>query len=469
MYPDNSNAMMSKKTAAGPAFFILLCHLAAAWFFLQRMAYIDAYYWAMLFVIVASLPYIAALVTGRFILYESIYLFLGSFVLAHTAALFLPLEYIDYDPDGLTAAMQYAIWGTIGFIIGYRLRLGRVLANRLPIKNFTMSETFLYRVPGKFYFLWLILFLVTLFDIVRLPGSMIAMVDAIKNLLILVAIMIDSHILFNKAEAEDKTKKRKCLFRIILFSGLYLIQSFLSGFAGEMAVLFIVIFLVYIKAKKRVPVFSIIALALTAFLFFAYVAPFTKAFRNYYWKGMSLSESIDLASQSMSEKEYETSTVESVKRFSAPLEMTVLTSQLWEGGRRFYLYRDLTAFIARFIPRFMWPNKPASFDWNKIGRDLGILDRNDFYTAVALPLLSGFIIGGGAMSVFIGMILVGVVIRTLWEWLIVRSKDNFLTLSIYLILLYMWMFGGNEFGSMLVCSVMFAAYAYIFLGLIRSK
>ena len=51
-------------------------------------------------------------------------------------------------------------------------------------------------------------------------------------------------------------------------------------------------------------------------------------------------------------------------------------------------------YLARFVPRFLWPSKP-SIDYNKIGRDLGLLHEGDYSTSIGITLLAGFIMGGG--------------------------------------------------------------------------
>jgi len=467
MYSNENKANRNKFTH-DTALFFFLCHMAVAWFFYQRAVYIQAYYWAALLVLVASLPYVIAMATNNFILYEAIYLYLGGFLLSHAAALFLPLADIEYNPDALTAALQFATLGILALIIGYKLKLGKIIAARLPLKNFVINESLLLRVPAKFYFAWLLLAILP--EIIRMPNYLFAMVDALRRLLLFAAIMTDGYIYFSKPNpGETARRKNKYLLRIILFSAAYLAQVFLSGFSGQMAMPFALLYFIYIKVKKRIPLGSTIILVLFTMLLFTHIVPFTKAFRSSYWEGASISESIDYAYENKGVETDEDNIKNSIKRFSDPLYMAVVTSQLQKEGRSYYLYSDLVAFIARFIPRFIWRNKPTSFDWNQIGRDLGIIEEGDYHTAIGLPLLSGFIIGGGGISVFIGMLCTGVILRIFWEWLVVRAGENFLTFSIYSILIYTWMFGGAELGAMLVCSTMFLAYGYIFLGVIKVK
>jgi len=469
MYSSENKANRNKFTR-DTALFFFLCHIAVAWFFYQRAVYMQAYYWAALLVLVASLPYVIAMVTNNFILYESIYLFLGGFLLCHTAALFLPLADIGYNPDALAAAMRFAVLGILALIIGYKLKLGKAVAARLPLKNFVISESLIFKVPAKFYFAWLLLVILPQAKIVRLPGYLFAMVEALMRLLLFAAIMTDAYIYFSKPKPGEMVRRKgKYLLRMILFSAAYMVQTFLGGFSGRMVILFVLLYFVYIKVNKRISLGLTISLILFTMLFFTYIVPFTKTFRSAYWGGASISESINHAYENKNKETDESNMKFSIKRFSEPLNMAVVTSQLQKEGMNYYLYDDLVAFVARFIPRFIWRNKPTSFDWNQIGRDLGIIAEDDYRTSIGLPLLSGFIIGGGRISVFIGMLFVGIVLRIFWEWLIVRPGENFLTFSIYSILLYTWMFGGAEFGSIMVSSTMFLAYAYIFLGVIKVK
>ena len=81
------------------ALFIWLCHIVIAIFFYNRAITwgVTAYYWGSLFFLVASIPYVIAFLAKKFILYEPLYLFLGAFLISHTACMFLNFDDIGLD------------------------------------------------------------------------------------------------------------------------------------------------------------------------------------------------------------------------------------------------------------------------------------------------------------------------------------------------------------------------------------
>jgi len=449
---------------------IFLLHLAAVIFLLRRAYFIDAYYWAAAFIVASSLPYIFIFFGKKFIFHEGIYLVLGGFAFSHVAPLFLPLEHIDCDPFYLSLAMKAATLGAVSFILGYQLTPIRLLANMLPLKNFVADETLLPKISSKFYLFWLILFIGPKLPFFRIPSALFAMVEVLMSFLLFAALMIDVHLYFSEStESTLRRTRKKYLYRIIFFTSLYALQCFFAGFIGKVSAILILMSLVYLKTKRRLLVVPIIIACITAILFLSYAVPFTKSFRAQYWKGADVTESIKDA---LTRTEYIGTQVgfeSSLKRFSVPLYTTVICFKIREEGKRIVLYEDFLSFFARFVPRLLWPDKPVSFSWNRIGRELGMLHETDYVTSVAFPFLSSLVLNGGFLSVSLGMFLGGLIIRLLWEWLVIRSRDNFLSLCLYLIVIYSWMFGTFELGALIIINTSFLGYTYLLLSFMKKR
>jgi hypothetical protein len=190
--------------------------------------------------------------------------------------------------------------------------------------------------------------------------------------------------------------------------------------------------------------------------------PFTKAFREQYWTGSSFTASLNYAIENINLTQEAERRTASISRAANAIQIASIAYSFRQQGITIAIYQNTADFLSRFIPRFIWPDKPF-VDYAQIGRQLGILQDDDYTTAIGIPLLASLIMSGGFFGVAVGMFAVGIIIRIFWEWLIVRGGGDFLPFCIYSIVLYTWMMGGDEIAILLHSSLGFLAYTYLFL------
>lgn len=89
--------------------------------------------------------------------------------------------------------------------------------------------------------------------------------------------------------------------------------------------------------------------------------------------------------------------------FSQVIEDTPTRVNYWGGETYLPLF-------TKFIPRFLWPDKPTEIIANQFGRRYGYLAWNDFYTAFNLPWIIEMYVNFGTIGVLAGMPLVGVLL-----------------------------------------------------------
>lgn len=73
-------------------------------------------------------------------------------------------------------------------------------------------------------------------------------------------------------------------------------------------------------------------------------------------------------------------------------------------------------------PGFLWKNKPSiSAGGNEFGRRIGVLAPDNYHTSVAPTVIGGWYLEFGVPGVFWGMLLLGIIWRFLYEWLVGMS------------------------------------------------
>jgi hypothetical protein len=457
------------------AFTISLVHIGAAVFFYNMGTFyqLTPYYWASALVVAASLPYAAASIKGRLLPYEAIYIFLAGHVIGFTAWLFLPRCNIDLNLESWDYAMKAAFLGALFFLAGYISIFGKAVGNTLPLRRLVLSDANLFKMPMRLYLIGWFLRLIPrlseagigIFDqagILAIPVKILAKMQGweITNMLtsygICAAIMIDTYLYFSG------NKKRAISVRLPLFLLLEIFNGFLSGMAQNTIRPFIFVFLAYMRARKKIPV---IAIALTIILFVFYVVPFMKTFRQSYWYGNDMNQSVEYAKDALSdEKIFSDKRDESVMRVSNPLLMAALCYDYRKEGRKISTYNSIPGYISQFVPRFFWPNKP-SVDYNRIGREMGMLNPDDYNTAISLTLTGGLIMDFGIYGVMAGMLIIGILLRVFWQWLVVRPAGNVFTFAVYSVLVYRFIFP-DDFYALLHSTISFIIYTYFLASLV---
>lgn len=461
--------------SGGTALLIWIIHLAVTLYFYYKGLYYQLipYYWAASLALACSIPYFLAMIKKSFIPYEGSYVFLAGILVSFTAWLALSPDKIDLNLESWNYAMRLAFAGSLVFLVGYYTAFGRAIGNIMPLKRFVILDPILPRLPAKFYCIgWILRMMPRLtelgigtlarVEVFGLPMKILNKMQGweIMNMFtsygICAALMIDTYLAFSPQPQLTKNQRNIVLARLIILLSVEIFYSFLSGMAGNIVRPLIFIALAYIKAKKKIPVIPIILIAL---FFIFYIVPFVKTFRGQYWQGAAAKDSINYAKNELSGKDdLSRKQDETLKRLSNPLEMAAICYEIRKEGRNVIMHQDSAAYFSRFVPRFLWPDKPV-VDYNRLGRDLGMLSKNDYTTSIGLTFIGGLIMDSGTTGVIIGLFILGILLKILWQWLIVRSNENMFAFTVYSILIYRFIFP-EDFYAIIHATLSFIIYAY---------
>ena len=91
---------------------------------------------------------------------------------------------------------------------------------------------------------------------------------------------------------------------------------------------------------------------------------------------------------------------------SRVVSMTPSSIPYWEG----YTYRSL---FTKFIPRFLWPDKPEELTGNQFGQRYGFLDPGDNTTSMNLPWIVELYANFGTWGILLGMGMFGLLLAFL--------------------------------------------------------
>ncbi len=464
------------------ALFILSCHIGAAIFFYIRANILgeQVYYWTALFIMAAAIPYVSALLRKRFIFYEGIYLFLAFFLVCHIARLFLNIDEITLELSSATEIIKLLIIGTVSFIVGYEFFLCRLAAQGLPIRNFFVANEYLTKFPLTLYLTgWALRLMPRL--VVRMfpPGSIISkIIESFNGWQIVIflmitsiymALMIDAYIYFcNLGSKVHIFKKEKYLYRIIFFFTAEIIYGLLiTGMKENILIPIILMLVVYLKARKKIPfIYIMLITSIFVVLFMPFTGTFRKMRENYEYTSTAKC-AIETVENVFNKENFQDELVKAVKRVSAPLEMSVVSLELYQEGVEIKTYKDAADYLSRFVPRFLWPTKP-SVDYNRIGKEMGILSEEDYTTSISPTLIGGLILNYGFYGVFIGMFIAGLIIRTYWEWLVVRTDGNLFSFIVYFLALYSWI-RLDEITIILHANIALFLYVFVIVTLMKRK
>lgn len=443
------------------ALFIFIIHWLIAIFFFLKTEDHPLYYWVMGIFILTSIPYLVAYYKNKYIAYEAIYVYFIGILLNYTLRFVLDLHLIDLPLETVNTVLKLIFFGLIFFFAGYYLPFSKMIANKLPTDKFTMKEEKIVKLPIKLYIIaWLLRLSVTfglgILDSFR--GWLI--ISLIMRSGVYLALLIDSYFLFSK----NNDSKKPFIIRMVIFLVLEFIWSFQFGMKEYLILPLIFVFVGYIKARKKIPYVSIISAAL---IFVLFVMPFVQT-----WRTNVANYGNDYAKEIAFEEVFNRDkTIDSyapqINRLSDSINVATIAYDFHQEGRKVSTYQGWKDYLSRFIPRFLWPDKP-SVDYNQIGKDLGILAQDDYHTAWGLSSVAAFILSNGAFGVFLGMFLTGIIIKTYWEWLIINCKDNLLALLIYFPLMYPW-FRDEAMGIVFNGNMAFLFYAFILLYFINKK
>ena len=377
------------------------------------------------------------------------------------------MAYIDW---AIWAHVLYLLLLGIGaFFVGYLLPFGRKIAKALPIKNFIFPENRISIVCKQMYLTGYILRIVIMFlkqfSFRGYQVFHIATEGAIKA-----AIMLDLYYYFSAHKGSPEYyQRKKNLYRGLFFMGVEIAIGLQAGMKESVIIPIIMALVAYIKARKKIPIAFMLVGAL---LFINVLTPFMGAYRQKSWfGGASFSESfnhgLNAVFAAREEKEVMELETSGLKRLADSTSMALICEEKVREGEITNTFNNPLDYLSRFIPRFLWPDKP-SIDYNKIGRDLGILNEDDYSTSIGITLLAGFVMGGGLSSVIFGFLIIGILLRIYWVWLMERSGDNILAFVVYFNIMYTWI-RDPDLMIAVHANLSFLIYAYFMFGLIKKR
>jgi hypothetical protein len=133
-------------------------------------------------------------------------------------------------------------------------------------------------------------------------------------------------------------------------------------------------------------------------------------------------EALETTWQSPADSARELVTGPDTEMFDAlAVEMQVVPSQLDHSPGS-----ALAALITHPVPRRLWPDKPFPSD-SMLNEYLWDVEATD--ASVAYSLLGGFYFDAGLLGIGIGMVIVGVGLRTLWTWFLLNRANDWVTVT----------------------------------------
>jgi hypothetical protein len=453
------------------AFLVGLGHLVLGWiFFSYGKSYnIDAYYWAMLLTIIISIPYFIDAIRLNFVIYEPKYLFLEAFLVCGTSVMFLNVDLIDLDVVLWAQVLRLFCIGVTAYLIGYGSQIGKVMAKVTPCSIFNKMEFSDYKIPIFLYLLgWSLrvaYMCLVRFDplgpLLRSFNSVMGwqVISIVFTQSIYIALMLDCNSVFSNVHPVDNWKRKKTFLRFLILLGCELIYSFTAiGMKESVMIPLLLVFVIYMKATRKIPKILLVGVVV---MYVGLVMPFMNSVRaereghNDFQDSMEGAYEDLFVDENIAERRQE-----AISRISNSLEMSIRCLEARVIGNSFKTFSDPLSYVVTFVPRVIWPDKP-SVNYNEIGKKLGILNDDDFKTSIGLTMMGGIAMNYGTMGAVIFMFLTGALHRFYWEWLIVKTGDNFGAFIVFFLLMYVWMrlpeigFAINANASMLVYLVIF--------------
>jgi hypothetical protein len=90
------------------------------------------------------------------------------------------------------------------------------------------------------------------------------------------------------------------------------------------------------------------------------------------------------------------------------------------------------------IPRLIWPDKPTFQYFNEIGRASGLIKYDNYDTAVVYTSLGELYLNFGDVGVLIGMLAIGMLVRWLYQALIVGARNETAVLAYAVLIQAFW-------------------------------
>lgn len=94
--------------------------------------------------------------------------------------------------------------------------------------------------------------------------------------------------------------------------------------------------------------------------------------------------------------------------------------------------------VTWIVPRFVWPDKPTFQFFNDIGRETGLIAPNDYQTTVVYTLIGELYLDFGYLGVPLGMLVLGIAYRWLYQALMSGRRNQTAVLAYALLVFPFW-------------------------------
>jgi hypothetical protein len=94
--------------------------------------------------------------------------------------------------------------------------------------------------------------------------------------------------------------------------------------------------------------------------------------------------------------------------------------------------------VTWLIPRLIWPDKPTFQYFNEIGRESGLIKYDNYETAVVYTSLGELYLNFGDVGVLLGMLAIGMLVRWLYQALIVGARNETAILAYIVLIQVFW-------------------------------
>jgi hypothetical protein len=234
-------------------------------------------------------------------------------------------------------------------------------------------------------------------------------------------------------------------YLIVLWGGLIpltILVNLSSGSTGPVIRLVVLLFMLYLAAKRAVP-WRMVVSAIAIGLILVPVMSLKHTYRATYGFGEDLRVSsfedalqggalfAGIVGESVSQQGFQTyrtsadvviNRLDFIQIFAYVLERTPETTPFLKGES----YSDAPW---KFVPRFIYPNKPDP-SWGQLfGHRYGLLDPQDYTTSVNMPQMIEMYINFGVLGLFIGMFLLAQLYRFLSYLLNHTGAGEWITIS----------------------------------------
>ena len=386
------------------ALLIIICLIVAPYYLMDILpdnTPVEFGYWAIAILITNTIPLIYFFSYGY---KKEIYPFLGVVGIFVSMSYALPVFFIhinSYQLNALTLeALQMAFWGYLTFYLAYFV-LSTVVSNKKTFDPFKVEISNPKIKSVALFFLGIYMV------------SKVVSITAVAHIGTLGSYaFIGTYLLLQNKKIHISLLEKILFYGVLSFE---FINRLLDGLLAPLALLILYISIIDFNSNVRIT--RIIILLIAFIVGFTIMSPIKYSYREIVWyedKNFNPIERIEiilnLIDEQKNELEIEGKSDEEIDKnnffwrysyqasaLSLVLSETPAIVPYWDG--------ESYVIFSKFIPRFIWPDKPQELMGYKFGVRYGIMSVNNNTTSMNTPILPEMYMNFGNIGVIICMIL----------------------------------------------------------------